>query len=667
MSSASHHRQWSVAKFECERAHLCEFLKGPIQAIEQGKRRILIRAPVKSGKRQMVEYLAMRDNTSHPTRKHKFLTQWHRKADEDQRAELKCYGIEVLSGITDKKKDDYNNKIRDTLSSDPRVTLIVHIDECDHGSGIRQAMAHIWRTWREDERVIFILYSATPEEVIYSREIAEVGTAAAAAENGDDEEMIEEFGEGVRFDYTPQDTFCGPARFLDAGLVSESRPFFEKVPQLQQPPAGAPQLPPFFRLTAQGREIIANLRREIETGRSDRNILLIRLSYGDSDMAKPNAKENKAIYQFLKNIRMFTELEGCSIYVDKDEQPSGIDSDVVISMKIQWSNPRWWGDLTTRRPIIIVHDQTFSRSTEYACHDRTFATHDYRNQITFSISSQAVERMNHYSTRYASGFQPIQIYCHRNTLLLSAGRISYEEFLYNEWEMKKVQPTGQRRRLGNQPQQPQQHLEQPQQPQQPQLQQPRLQPSMFRIQRSDRTHRIHPDHPNPMTETEARAVLMDLCCEKRPPKLSARITGDIDDHVIIDSRQVLCASAAEFERLAQEGQLNGKSGQTPAPGRNPFESYAPNPEDLDRRFKSNIRGVRKARTVAEVEHENWGISAIYHTRRHICYNEDGECVVLIQSFDGYREVDGLTTQGSMYRPRVTENTSSASSEGSVSD
>ena len=659
MAAASHHRQWSVAKFECDRAHLCEFLKGPIQAIEQGKRRILIRAPVKSGKRQMVEYLAMRDNTSHPTRKHKFLTQWHRKADEDQRAELKCYGIEVLSGITDKKKDDYNNKIRDTLNSDPRVTLIVHIDECDHGSGIRQAMAHIWRTWREDERVIFILYSATPEEVIYSGEIAEVGTAAAAADNGDEEEMIEEFGEGVRFDYTPQDTFCGPARFLDAGLVFESRPFFEKVPQPQQPPAGAPQLPPFFRLTAQGREIIADLRREIETGNSRRNIFLLRLSYGDSDMAKPNAKENKAIYQFLKNIRMFDELEDCFIYVDKDEQPSGIDSD-VISQKIQWSNPKWWRSLTTECPIIIVHDQTFSRSTEYACHDRTFATHDYRYQITFSISSQAVERMNHYSTRYASGFQPIRMYCHRKTLLLSAGRISYEEFLYNEWEMKKVQQPGQRRRLmGNQPQQPQQ----PQPPQQ----QPRLQPPMFRIQRSDHTHRIHPDHPNPMTEAEARAILMELCCEKRPPKLSARVRGDIDDQVIIDCRQVPCSSAAEFERLAREGQLNGKSGQRPTPGHNPFESYAPNPEDLDRRFKSNIRGVRKVRTVAEVEDERWGINAIYHTRRHICYTEDGECVVLIQSFDGHREVDGLNTQGSMYRPRFVENTSSASSEGNISD
>ena len=358
---------------------------------------------------------------------------------------------------------------------------------------------------------------------------------------------------------------------------------------------------------------------------------------------------------------MFPELgDDCLVYVDKDEQPSGIDRD-VISQKIQWSNPKWWRSLTTECPIIIVHDQTFSRSTEYSGHDRTFATHDYRNQITFSISSQAVERVNHYSTRYSSGFQLIRIYCHSTTLLLSAGRIYYEEFLYNEWEMKKVQQPGQRRRLmGNLQQQPQQ----PQQPQQQPQHPPRLQPPMFKIQRSDHPHRIHPDYPNPMTEAEARAVLMELGCEKRPPKLSARVTGDIDDQAIIDSREVPCSSAAEFERLAQDGQLNGKGGQRPSPGRNPFESYAPNPEDLDRRFKSNIRGVRKVRTVDEVEHERWGISAIFHTRRHICYNEDGECVVLIHSFDGYREVDGLTTQGSMYRPRILANESESASESS---
>ena len=332
------HRQWSVAKFEHDRVHLCNFLKGPARAIEQGKRRILIRAPVKSGKRQMVEYLAMRDNASHQTRKHVFLTNWHRTADEEQREELRCYGIAVFSGITGKKKEDYNKKIREILASGSQVTIIIHIDECDHGSGIRQAMSDIWRMWREDERIIFVLYSATPEEVIYSREI----TDGASSENGDDddEEMIEEFGEGVRFDYVPPNTFCGPARFIDAGLVFESRPFFEVHHQPHS--AGAPQPPPFFRLTAQGREIISDLRRAIIT-EPRRNVLILRLSYG--------AIGNKAIYQFLRNRIMFPELDGCKIVVDKDEKISGIHA---TKEKIQWSNEEFWDLKAIGIPIIIV-------------------------------------------------------------------------------------------------------------------------------------------------------------------------------------------------------------------------------------------------------------------------------------------------------------------------
>ena len=633
------HRQWSVDDFKRDRSHLCNFLKGPTRAIEQGKRRILIRAPVKSGKRQMVEYLAMRDNVRPQTRKHVFLTNWHRTADEEQREELRCYGIAVFSGITGKKKEDYDKKIREILAGGPQITIIIHIDECDHGSGVRQAMSDIWRMWREDERIIFILYSATPEEVIYSREITD-GGASGALENGDDgdeEEMIEEFGEGIRFDYVPPSTFCGPAQFIDAGLVIESRPFFEKV-QSHPQSAGAPQPPPFFRLTAQGREIISDLRRAI-MAEPRRNVLILRLSYGDNDAEKPNAKDNKAIHQFLRNRHMFPELDGCLIVVDKDEKIGGIPA---TKEKVQWSNEEWWNMKATGKPIIIVNDQTCSRSTELACHDRIFATHDYRRQITFSISSQAIERPNHYSTKYPSGFQPIRIYCHRKTLLLSAGRIQYDEFLYNEWEMKKVL---ERRRREQQPQEQQQQ-------------------SMFRIQKSDNTHRVHPDYPNTMTETEARAVLMDLECEKRPPKLSARVKGNIDEKVIIESRLVPCSSAEEFEILKREKKLNNKDGRGPRDDFNPFESYAPEPEDLDRRFKSNIRGVRKARTVAEIEHEKWGVNENFRSRRHICYTENGECVIIIQSFDGYREVDGLTSQGSMYRPRILANASESASESS---
>ena len=595
---------------------MCDWLKATVvQAIEQGKRRILIRAPVKSGKRQMVEYLAMRDNTTNPTRKHKFLTAWHRKADEDQRVELKCYGIEVFSGITGKKKEDYNAKIRTTLQSDPRVTLIIHIDECDHGSAERQVLAEIWREWRDNANVIFILYSATPEEVIYSGEID--------SEN-EEEEMIEDLViEGVRFDYTPPETFCGPERFLDAGLVHEARPFFEKALEL-----GAAHR---YRLTTQGRQLMDDLRKQIqldiERQRLDRkwkvrNILMLRISYDTDDenhtTSKPKSKQDKkAIHQFLKNLHMFPEEElgDCQIYVDKDEAPPGM-SDLCVDQKIQWSNPKYWDGITESRPVIIINDQTCSRSTELAAHDRIFAYHDYRRTITFSVCSQAFERPNHYYTKYSSGFQRIRIYCHEKTMLLSAGRISYDEYIEPpQWMMKK-----------------------------------QYNAETYQIVKNDRTRRLHPDHATPLTQSQASAVLLDLKCDKQSTRLSTRVKGKIDEETKIHSMFVPCSSAEEFERLRREGQLNGKDRRGPRAGYNPFEIYLPNSENPGR-FQCSIRGERKVRTVEEVEFEHCGINEKHTTRRHICYNQDEVCGVLIQSFDGYREVDTLTSHRSMYRPK----------------
>jgi hypothetical protein len=632
MSSRSQHRQWSVALFERDRTHLCDWLKTTVvQAIEQGKRRILVRAPVKSGKRQMVEYLAMRDNATNPTRKHKFLTAWHRKADEDQRAELKCYGIEVFSGITGKKKDDYNSKIRATLQSDPRVTLIIHIDECDHGSAERQVLAEIWKEWRDNANVIFILYSATPEEVIYSGEID--------SEN-EEEEMIEDLViEGVRFDYTPPETFCGPEKFLDAGLVHEARPFFEKALEL-----GAAHR---YRLTTQGRQLMDDLRKQIqldlERQRLDRkwkvrNILMLRISYDTDDendtTSKPKSKQDKkAIHQFLKNLHMFPEEElgDCQIYVDKDEAPPGM-SDLCVDQKIQWSNPKYWDGITESRPVIIINDQTCSRSTELAAHDRIFAYHDYRRTITFSVCSQAFERPNHYSTKYSSGFQRIRIYCHEKTMLLSAGRISYDEYIEPpQWMMKK-----------------------------------QYNAETYQIVKNDRTRRLHPDHATPLTQSQASAVLLDLKCDKQSTRLSTRVKGKIDEETKIHSMFVPCSSAEEFERLRREGQLNGKDRRGPRAGYNPFEIYLPNSENPGR-FQCSIRGERKVRTVEEVEFEHCGINEKHTTRRHICYNQDGVCGVLIQSFDGYREVDTLTSHRSMYRPKQKSSSPAPAPDASSGD
>ena len=63
MSSFAPAKPWSVAVFQHLRPHMTNFVDNRIIPLLEDTecRRIVVRAPVKSGKREMVEYIAMRD------------------------------------------------------------------------------------------------------------------------------------------------------------------------------------------------------------------------------------------------------------------------------------------------------------------------------------------------------------------------------------------------------------------------------------------------------------------------------------------------------------------------------------------------------------------------------------------------------------------------------
>lgn len=423
-------KPWPVATFETQRPHLTAFVNSSIIPLLEDTecRRIILRAPVKCGKREMVEYIAMRDLVAQPTRIHAFLSAWHRAADEDQRAELATQNLRVFSITTQKKVDECVKALLLQLSKGKRIVL--HLDECDHGSGAKQMLSQVWAgfergelKWigaREHERITNILYSATPEEVLFSGEV-------------DDEEhraMMEDMlRESHHVEYTPPTGYCGPARFLREGLVHEAIPFFYKEGDA-------------YRLSGQGLQIVADLRAGIATTPA-RNLVVLRLSYSDLGGKQDQRKENKSIHQFLGHLSSFPELAGFSIVVDKGE--GSIRYAGVRSHKIEWSSRGYWDDLATGKPIMLVIDQTSSRSTEWACHDRIFATHDFRNVVQYSTISQAQERVNHYMQRYkrfpddkVGEFQRIRVYGHMKTFKLSAGQIDYGTYLNHDWIARKV-------------------------------------------------------------------------------------------------------------------------------------------------------------------------------------------------------------------------------------
>jgi len=545
---------WSVALFETHRPLLTAFLKGRILPLLDADecRRVLIRAPVKSGKREMVEYLAVRDQAHNPRRVHAFVSAFHRVADTEQRKELSIHNMEVFSLTTKAHAERCRTWINHKIAIGKQV--VVHIDECDFGAGSRQILSHVYETIRAKSEVTTILYSATPQEVLFSGEVDE----------DEYQDMVSDFfGAGEWVEYTPPETFCGPQRFLAEGLVKEAQPFFRKG-------AGG------FELSDQASEVLIALRAEV-AARSGRNVLVLRLSYSDLGGTQAQRKENKAIYQFLKSWQSIPELEGCVVVVDKSEKdlPSG----GALKEKINWSDKTYWLTKSKEIPIIMVIDQTSSRSTEWACHDRVLAYHDFRNTIVFSTISQAQERVNHYSTKYGA-FQPIQVFGHLNTFRLSAGQISYEEYLHYDWEARKVD-----RRIAEEP--------------------------LYQIRSTAPGHAPHPRFPTPLSRADADRALQELGCFAEI-KVSQRVKGTAREMPVFEALFLPCSQETFARVKAEHLSTYGRDFQ------NPFDRAAR--EGLENgKWKGYLRGWSVLDFERDVETQpGWGVGPD-EPRLTICY------------------------------------------------
>ncbi len=593
-------KPWPVSVFETKRAHLTNFVRTEILPLLEDKetRRIVVRAPVKCGKREMVEYIAMRDSVERPTRVHAFLSAWHRTADADQRDELKGQNLEVFSIITQKKVDAFLLWAKKKRFQGK--TLVLHLDECDHGSGSKQMLSQVWNATRDVVSITNILYSATPEEVLFSGEV----------DDADHDAMMEEMvANGHRVEYTPPEGYCGPAAFLEAGLVHEALPFFHKEGDT-------------FTLSPQGKQIVADLRLSMASA-PQRNIVVLRLSYSELGGKQADIKKNKSIYQFLQNIGSFPELEGFSVIVDKGE--GSIRYAGVRSQKIEWSSRSYWEDLTTAKPFLFVIDKTSSRSTEWACHDRIFATHDFRNVAQYSTISQAQERVNHYKQRYG-GFQSIRVYGHTRTFKLSAGKIDYETFLTDPWKKKKIDV--------------------------------RTSPvPMYRVYSIAPGNPLHPECAETgLQEVEADRLLQRLGCFA-DISLSARVAGRVRD-VRTYVGNWFAATSDTWDTAWARFRADPANGIGPSDGtRNPFLSAAARHEQrTDGLWEGQHRGWKILdfvdgelyQRIAGAPSKKLDLGSTGGNRVKVCY-KDGVLGVFVARCTGTRQENTLRAYNSMYK------------------
>ena len=481
-------KPWSISDFRAQRPHLVNFCD--TQIVPHTRRtmcsRILIRAPVKSGKREIAEYLALLDQTSPNRIVHVFLSAWHRIADDEQRKELETHNLKVFSINTKTNRDKCLEFMQQQIRAGRE--LRVHIDECDHGTGSRQLLSPIWRYIRDRDDVKAILYSATPEEASLSADFSDENDA-------DFNEMIGEFEDenvSVIVKYEPTAQFCGPAKFLSEGLVSNATPAYYTI-------GGSVQLTPQFK------RIISDLRASLLNPLNrGRNIIILRLSSGGK------TKANRAIHIFTQHLSEFPELNGFHKCVDKDDGTGGANEE-----KIQWSNKVWWNRQTKDDPILIVHDQTSSRSTEWACHDRVFATHDYREAVTYTTVSQAQERANHYTGSKYPLFQSIRVYGHLPSFQLSAGQIDYTTYMTLTHKIKKITVSG---------------------------------ADVFRIVEIS-TDRVIVPYAEYTNKRDAEYKLMEMGSYVKPT-LSQRVKGSAKETVVCESGFIPC-NAETFDSIAK--------------------------------------------------------------------------------------------------------------------
>jgi hypothetical protein len=437
-----------------------------VKNITQGKKSIIVHAPVKSGKRgfvQLAKSIMCSDEFKYDKyTEHLFVTSLVRTADKSQMDEMDVFEInthpisntgsvhkllyklnarayylnsdmdkedkEILDGI---KKYEMKKKTKDnTVPVDYETCWpIVHIDESDYGTGNGGLMSKVWKFLTSSYfKGSVVLYSATPYETI-------IGIDPAS--NDYTHTLIE---------YTPPLGYCGAEKFLDKKLVVNAKPFFEFK-------NGG------MTLSEQGCAIIDGAKKSIKKD-PKRNIIILRVT--TSKNLGTDGKDNEVIAKYINRTSGIDDTIVVFFHpdVDTDKTKKGKDrnkdglrlggfKDVgAKTKKIIWDENSktststlpgkeddGWETVMDAFPVsdgikiyILIIDQICARSTEIKFHDRIYAYHDYRNFETCAVSTmtQAQERVCHYATSYDGYFQPILVFGDVKAMIISTGKVSWK-------------------------------------------------------------------------------------------------------------------------------------------------------------------------------------------------------------------------------------------------
>jgi hypothetical protein len=333
---------------------------------------VMVSAEEKSGKRTIVEIVALLDWKKHYMDGGKVPVNIYavglvRNDCKVQLDEMRNhYGIIAYAVKGKKGADDILEELDEVI----RDGANIHIDECDLASGKDQALAPFWKIVKERDYLNGILYSATPEEVLLSKDGDKVAHVV----------------------FQPSSDYSGAGFFLENGLVHESKPFWDSDGK---------------KWTDHGQALVDSLKenaRSPDRAVCDRRVGVVRIL----------SRNHKSCTDYRE---CFEALNGKDqedinvMFVDKDNS-------------FEWGNRQAWLDKCTEidydqfpyvvklKALLLVICATCTRSTELAGHEFIKFWHDNRSldNCAYTTLSQALGRIKHYGANHIELYSDIRVY-----------------------------------------------------------------------------------------------------------------------------------------------------------------------------------------------------------------------------------------------------------------
>jgi hypothetical protein len=302
-------------------------------------------APVKCGKREIVICCSLLKNNC----VHIYMVNLERVDMYEQLVELREYGIYTFVGKSIRKNyEESKLQIQEFLRQG--LTVYLHVDELDYGSGDEQCLAELLE-FTKTTTVKHVFYSATPQELLYS--------------DMDIEKVY----------FVPDKSYIGVEYFLQNDLVKQStEPFFvyDKNGKLV--------------LSAQGVECCKLI--DIKQGM---HIGVVRIT---TQMNK------SSLYQSVKS-----EFGATNSSIKKSLDKIFGKNNYVVKFTDQSSSLYWgarekntksltaWYDLPFNKPVLHIINQTCTRSAEWALQNHLAFYHSYRKNSFITTNLQGDSRM----------------------------------------------------------------------------------------------------------------------------------------------------------------------------------------------------------------------------------------------------------------------------------